>query len=330
MRFERLSVERFGHFESLDLDLPGAPGLVVVYGPNEAGKTTLLRALHGLLFGIDERTPYAFEYDYRAIALRATLRDTAEQRLTITRLKKRKDSLLGTLRSEAGELPLDAARFTRYFGAITEDLYRSIFGFTHHDLQQGSEVLQVAGLSELLGGGALGGSAEKIRGALTDLQLEGETLFKAKGKNPAINRTLTALRDAKSALRDAVFHQPQYAALTQGLAHARDESDTAELELARLREREARLVTLLAVFEDFHEHLGLQRALADPSLHTPLDEPTAERARAYHDAYTAASARLVALDAELARLLARAEQPAADPPLLAEAVAVERLVFVCN
>lgn len=326
MRFERLSVERFGHFESLDLDLPGAPGLVVVYGPNEAGKTTLLRALHGLLFGIDERTPYAFEYDYRAIALRATLRDTADQRLTVTRLKKRKDSLLGTLRSEAGELPLDAARFTRYFGAITEDLYRSIFGFTHHDLQQGSEVLQVAGLSELLGGGALGGSAEKIRGALTDLQLEGETLFKAKGKNPAINRTLTALRDAKSALRDAVFHQPQYAALTQGLAHARDESDTAELELARLREREARLVTLLAVFEDFHEHLGLQRALADPSLHTPLDEPTAERARAYHDAYTAASARLVALDAELARLLARAEQPAADPPLLAEAVAVERLV----
>ncbi len=133
-----------------------------IYGPNEAGKTTLLRALHGLLFGVDERTPYA-RYDYRAIALRAVLRDSAGQRLHVTRLKKRKDSLAGSLHSDAGEVPLDAARFGRYFGAITEELYRAIFGFTHADLQQGSDVLQVAGLSELLGGGALGGSAEKIR-----------------------------------------------------------------------------------------------------------------------------------------------------------------------
>src|SRR5690606_23921594 len=107
---------------------------------------------------------------------------------------------------------------------------------------------------------------------------------------------------------------------------ARDESTSAELELARLREREARLRTLLGVFEDFHEHLGLVRALADPSLRTPLDEPTAERVRALHGDLDLAAARLRALDAELTRLLARAEQPAADPALLAESAAVERLV----
>ncbi|MCY1057145.1 AAA family ATPase [Nannocystis sp. SCPEA4] len=326
MRFERLTVERFGHFESLDIDLPGGPGLVVIYGPNEAGKTTLLRALHGLLFGVDERTPYAFEYDYRAIALRAVLRDSAGQRLHVTRLKKRKDSLAGSLQSDAGEVPLDAARFGRYFGAITEELYRAIFGFTHADLQQGSDVLQVAGLSELLGGGALGGSAEKIRGALAGLQGESEALFKAKGKNPAINRGLTQLRDAKLALRDAMFAQPQYAALTTGLATARDEAERAEAELVRLREREARLRTLLGAFEDFHEHLGLVRALADPSLRTELDEPAAERARLRHGDLVAADVQLRALDSELARLLARADQPAADPALLAEAGAVERLV----
>lgn len=326
MRFERLTVERFGHFESLDIDMSGGPGLVVIYGPNEAGKTTLLRALHGLLFGVDERTPYAFEYDYRAIALRAVLRDSAGQRLHVTRLKKRKDSLAGSLHSDAGETPLDAARFARYFGAITEELYRAIFGFSHADLQQGSDVLQVAGLSELLGGGALGGSAEKIRGALAGLQGEAEGLFKAKGKNPAINRGLTQLRDARHALRDAMFVQPQYAALTTDLSAARDQADAAELELARLREREARLRTLLAVFEDFHEHLGLSRALADPSLRTELDEQAAERARLRHAELVAADSQLRALDAELARLHARVDQPAADPALLAEAVAVERLV----
>src|SRR5690606_28147185 len=136
----------------------------------------------------------------------------------------------------------------------------------------------------------------------------------------------TGLRDARHALRDAMFAQPQYAALTTGLAAARDEADAAERELARLREREARLRTLLAVFEDFHEHLGLVRALADPSLRTPLDEAAAEQVRARHADLVAADAQLRRLDAELAHLLARADQPDADPALLAEAVAVERLV----
>lgn len=325
MRFERLAIERFGHFESLDIHLPGGPGLVVVHGPNEAGKTTLRQAIRGLLFGVDERTPYAFEYDYRAIALRAVLRDSSGQILEITRLKKRKDSLVGAVRGEFGETPLNALHFSRYFGAITEELYASIFGFSHADLQQGSEVLQAAGLSELLGGGALGGSAEKIRLALGNLELAGESLFKAKGKNPAINRHLTHLRDVKASLREAVLLQPQYAALTSGLAIAREEAASTERDLAALRLREARLHTLLAAFEDFHEHLGLERTLADPSLDTPLDEASAERARALAAELSSLDARLRLLDGELRRLLERAAQADADPALLAEAPAVERL-----
>ena len=104
MKFERIELERFGHFESLSLDLRGPSGLVVIHGPNEAGKTTLLRAIHGLLFGIDERSPYGFRYPYQAMAIHATLQDSAGQRLALVRRKKRKDALLGNLRSEVGEV----------------------------------------------------------------------------------------------------------------------------------------------------------------------------------------------------------------------------------
>ena len=68
MKFERIELERFGHFESLSLDLRGPSGLVVIHGPNEAGKTTLLRAIHGLLFGIDERSPYGLLLRCRTMA----------------------------------------------------------------------------------------------------------------------------------------------------------------------------------------------------------------------------------------------------------------------
>ena len=326
MRFERLTVERFGHFESLELDLRGPSGLVVIHGPNEAGKTTLLRAIHGLLFGIDERSPYAFRYPYQAMAIHATLVDSAGQRLELTRRKKRKDALLGNLRTDAGEVPLDEHRLHRYFGGVTPDLYRSVFGFTHTDLQQGAEVLQVAGLAELLGGGALGGGAEAVRRVLAGLRDEADALFKGRGKNPPINRNLAALRDTRAALRDATFQQPQYLALTQALRDARETLSTADAELARMRLRSARVHTLLATFEDFHAHQRLAARLADPELHTPLRPADAERAPPLISALRALQQRHQTLTTELERLERRAAQHPVDHALLAEAAAVDRLV----
>lgn len=326
MKFERLELERFGHFESLALDLRGPGGLVVIHGPNEAGKTTLLRAIHGLLFGIDERSPYGFRFPYQAMAIHATLQDSAGQRLELVRRKKRKDALLGHLRTDIGEVALDEPRFTRYFGSITPDLYRAVFGFTHADLQQGAELLQVAGLAELLGGGALGGGAEAVRRVLGDLRDEADALFKTRGKNPPINRNLGALKDARAALRDATFQQPQYLALTHALKDARDTLASADTELARLRLRSARVHALLAAFEDFHAHQRLLARLADPALATPLRPEDAERVRPLLTELRAREQRHQTLTDELERLERRAAQHPVDHALLAEAPAVERLV----
>ena len=326
MRFERLALERFGHFESLDLDLGAGAGLVVIHGPNEAGKTTLLRAIHGLLFGIDERSPYGFRFPYQAMAIHATLQDSAGQHLDVVRRKRRKDALLGHLRSEAGEVSLDEPRFARYFGGVTPELYRSVFGFTHTDLQQGAEVLQVAGLAELLGGGALGGGAEAVRRVLGSLRDEADALFKSRGKNPPINRHLAQLRDTRAALRDATFQQPQYLALTQALREAQHTLTTADATLATLRLRSARLHTLLTAFEDFHAHQRLLARLSDPALSTPLRPADAERAPPLIAELRGLQQRHQALEHELQRLEQRAALQPVDHALLAEAAAVERLV----
>src|SRR5690606_28534640 len=51
VRFQRLHLRAFGPFTNEVLDLSGgAPGgLHVIYGPNEAGKSTSLRAVTGFL-----------------------------------------------------------------------------------------------------------------------------------------------------------------------------------------------------------------------------------------------------------------------------------------
>ena len=57
MRLHRLSPTRYGHFsDNCRLDFGDIPDhghdLHIVYGPNEAGKSTLFNALQDMLFGI--------------------------------------------------------------------------------------------------------------------------------------------------------------------------------------------------------------------------------------------------------------------------------------
>lgn len=49
MRIERLELQAFGRFDNRTLDLQ--PGLNVIYGPNEAGKSTVQRFIEGMLYG---------------------------------------------------------------------------------------------------------------------------------------------------------------------------------------------------------------------------------------------------------------------------------------
>ena len=58
MRFRRLSLDAYGPFTGTTLDLSGATGngLHLIYGPNEAGKSSALRAIRDLLFGMPAQT----------------------------------------------------------------------------------------------------------------------------------------------------------------------------------------------------------------------------------------------------------------------------------
>jgi len=64
MRLDRLDLTRYGRFTDVRLDFPtpaqGVPDLHVIFGPNEAGKSTLFSAWLDLLYGIPLRTRYDF------------------------------------------------------------------------------------------------------------------------------------------------------------------------------------------------------------------------------------------------------------------------------
>ena len=108
MRFSRLSLERYGRFEYCELDFrAGSPDLHVIYGENEAGKTTSLAAVSGLLFGFPQRSPYNFLFDYSLLRVGAVLEDGGTT-LACRRKKGTGGTLLGVDDATINEAPLAA------------------------------------------------------------------------------------------------------------------------------------------------------------------------------------------------------------------------------
>src|SRR5258708_39459752 len=77
MRFQSLFYRHFGPSADITLDVSqGTQGLHVIYGPNEAGKTTALRGLGYLLFGFPHGKCDDFRYNSSEQRIGATLRDS--------------------------------------------------------------------------------------------------------------------------------------------------------------------------------------------------------------------------------------------------------------
>ena len=116
MRLARLGLVAYGPFTECVLDFSaGAPGgLHVVYGRNEAGKSTALRAVSGLLFGIPERTQDAHSHAPQQLRVSGLLEAEGGRTLGIIRHKKRKAAL-----RDAHDEPLDEVELTRWDHART-------------------------------------------------------------------------------------------------------------------------------------------------------------------------------------------------------------------
>ena len=56
MNITEIQIERYGVWRNVSLAVPSA-GLNVVYGPNEAGKTTLMRFIRSVLYGYGRQEP---------------------------------------------------------------------------------------------------------------------------------------------------------------------------------------------------------------------------------------------------------------------------------
>lgn len=247
MKLLELRLLKYGPFTDQHLDFTaGAHGLHLIFGLNEAGKSTALRAISGLLFGIDENTTDAHLYAMPELRIGGHLENRAGEQLTVIRRKGRKNTLL-----DIDDKPLDEGLFFRWWGGVSREMFETLFGLSHQSLVRGGkDLLDGKGeLGESLFGAALG--AQDFHEVRASLEKTASELFRPRGEKQSLNRAMAAFREAKKrsvekALKPADWQQCE--AELRDLEQRRDQTvarrAALRVEMARL-ERLARALPVI-------------------------------------------------------------------------------------
>jgi uncharacterized protein YhaN len=198
MIFRELQLLAFGAFTNHTLDFSARPrGLHIVFGPNEAGKSTALRALTALLFGIPSRTRDNFRHDYQRLRVGGILQRADGSEVALVRRKGNANTLLDPLGG-----PLEDAVLLPFLGGVTADQFTAMFGINHATLRAGGEAILLQGgeVGQSLFAASMGSAA--VQTLLTALESEADELFRPRGREQLINATVRDYDDTVKRQRD--------------------------------------------------------------------------------------------------------------------------------
>lgn len=134
MKILRLNLKAFGPFTNQEINLfEGDYGLHVIYGLNEAGKSSSLRAINAVLFGIPGRTDDNFLHDNSLLRVGADLVCKEGKELSFIRKKGNKNTLI----TPNNEDPITDQELEYFLRGITEVRFFSEFALDHDELVEG-------------------------------------------------------------------------------------------------------------------------------------------------------------------------------------------------
>jgi len=213
--------------------------LHLIFGQNEAGKSSALRALRNALFGMDARDAHLHASDMLRVGLKVR---TGDDR--VLDVERRKGKGLKSLIFVASGKPLPVEDWARVLPVDSAELFEQMFGLDYDRLIQGGRQLAAlkgdVGAAILAASGDLGESVAKMRA----YQERAEEIYAPQASSRPFNRALKEFRDAEARIRNEKFTSNEYKA---ALARANDlERELREIadELVRYAQQRNHLMLL--------------------------------------------------------------------------------------
>lgn len=246
LHIARLELSRFGHFASHGQNL--SPGLTLVTGPNEAGKSTLLTSLGWLLFDLPRN--HARHHLAKGASGTLDLR-TPDGLWRVFRHGKKVD--VTTPDNQSGQL-------RQLFGALDRAVFDAVFAFDLDELANAKSLTGDA-LKERLFAAGLTGGGPSVHDVRKRVKEEIGLLWKPRA-DCEVKRIRTDLKERRRAMREAQCNAKDLPRLLQRI----DQLESTKTELAVQAERAVSehqsLGQLLSIHADFQRLLAFESELA--------------------------------------------------------------------
>lgn len=210
MRICELEARRFGVWS--DVTLPVHPqGMTVFYGPNEAGKSTLMRLIRGVLYGYNERDQRTAGPSPQPMACDASLRlELANQRYHLRRISR--PGTRGQLQLDGRDITDDDAFMQHLLSGQSEELFQNVFAIGLNELQE-LATLNGEDVAKHIYGLSLGPDGERILGAQQTAATERHRLLHDDGDSGHITELLRQLDAVEQELRQTSRPEVQHGQL---------------------------------------------------------------------------------------------------------------------
>ncbi|MBU2936511.1 MULTISPECIES: YhaN family protein [Pacificibacter] len=217
MRIKELSLDRFGHFNDRKFDfgtLSDRPDFHIIYGPNEAGKTTTMEAVLRLFYGFPNREAFAFKHQRNNLQVSAKLNIDGQLR-DFTRLPKRSGALV-----DANGTALPETALSAHLAGLTEDDYRQLLCLDDDTIERGGEeIAQAKGdIGRLLFSAAAG--VADLSTVLDGVREQSDGIWKKRASKTRIAELKRDLADVEKTIRERDISASAWRSLRKVLSEA--------------------------------------------------------------------------------------------------------------
>ena len=266
MRITGLHIDGFGRFADRSFG-PWERPVTVLYGPNEAGKSTLLEFIRRILFGFPDGRTRANPYPALSggsYGGRVTIATDAGEGITIQRSSGRGDGAV-SVTTASGET-LSAGELSRLLGNHSRNVFEGIFAFTLDELNDQSRLSDDDVNMQIYSAGI---GAMKLPDALATLDRQKREIFVPRGSSQSVPKIATEMERTNSELQQIAGYATEYRRQSDRLAEIERELGDVAARRLQIASEQDRFENLERAWDHWSELISAEQRLAElPAVQT--------------------------------------------------------------